>query len=390
MAAKRKFELSKFLEVLSLRSISTGIIARRLKCHISTARRYLRELKAAKQVIERRISNTINLWRLTGKRICLIDVDSKIPNLALMKISAWYKAKGDNIELLRGSQVVLSDKPDKVYASIVFKKNKHALDYLLFQHPEIDIDIGGSGYDLQKELPPEIENMKPDYNLYSEFDYSIGFSSRGCFRACDFCVVPEKEGMFRKVNHPENWYNPEYKKIVFLDNNILTNRKWFMKVTSWCIAKKLSVWFTQGLDIRRVNEVVARRLLELKHFGMIAFSWDNIDDEKIIKEKIALLKSAGFSNNKLRAKVQFYIYVDNDSDEEYTSGVYRCRELKNLNCNSFVMFNIDNKKTQRINDLQRWTIRKLFYWLNDITNFKDNIKASKISKKLHQSNVSIP
>jgi hypothetical protein len=27
--------------------------------------------------------------------------------------------------------------------------------------------------------------------------------------------------------------------MVFLDNNILTNRKWFMKVTSWCIAKKL-------------------------------------------------------------------------------------------------------------------------------------------------------
>ena len=119
---------------------------------------------------------------------------------------------------------------------------------------------------------------------------------------------------------------------------------------------------------------------------MIAFSWDNIEDETIIKEKIALLKSAGFSNNKLRAKVQFYVYVDNDSDEEYTSGVYRCRELKKLNCNSFVMFNIDNKKTQRINDLQRWTIRKLFYWMNDISDFKVKIQESKNSKKLYQAN----
>ena len=91
MPAKRKFELCKFLEVLSIRSISTGTVARKVKCHISTALRYLRELKKAKQVIEQRISNTINLWKLTEKRILLIDVDSKIPNLALMKISSFHK-----------------------------------------------------------------------------------------------------------------------------------------------------------------------------------------------------------------------------------------------------------------------------------------------------------
>jgi hypothetical protein len=66
----------------------------------------------------------------------------------------------------------------------------------------------------------------------------------------------------------------------------------------------------------------------------------HIEDETIIKEKIALLKYAGFSNNKLRAKVQFYVYVNDDSDEEYNSGVYRCRELKKSNCNVFVMYNI--------------------------------------------------
>jgi hypothetical protein len=30
--------------------------------------------------------------------ISLINVDSKIPNLALMKISAWHKRKGDAVE----------------------------------------------------------------------------------------------------------------------------------------------------------------------------------------------------------------------------------------------------------------------------------------------------
>jgi len=166
MAAKRKYELNKFLEVLITKSMSTGVIARKLKCCSSTALRYLRELKKAKQVIEQRISNTINLWKLTGKRILLIDVDSKIPNFALMKISAYHKSLGGNVLLTHGSQVKFTDIPDRVYASIIYKKNKHVLDYLLSAYPGADIDIGGSGYDLRKELPPEIECMQPDYSLY--------------------------------------------------------------------------------------------------------------------------------------------------------------------------------------------------------------------------------
>jgi len=376
--------------------MSTGIIARQVKCAMSTALRYLRELKAAKQVIEKRISNTINLWRLSGKRIILIDVDSTIPNLALMKISAYHKAKGDNVRLIKlklkrfkdgtlksVGKVDFSDKPDKVYVSVIFKRNKKAADEFVSQHPDLDIDIGGSGYELKKELPGEIENMQPDYSLYPEFDYSIGFSSRGCFRntkTCPWCIVPTKEGMFKKVNHPETWYNPYYKKIVFLDNNILTNRKYFMKITDWCIEKGLSVWFTQGLDIRRVNKAVARRLLELKHFRMIAFAWDNLADEAIIIEKIELLKQAGFTKNQLRAYVSFYVYVD--SDKDYDSGVYRCRELKKLGCSTYLMYNVENKQTQRIIDLKRWTKAKAVFWGIDIADY-DPLICMSAKKRTH-------
>jgi hypothetical protein len=301
-----------------------------------------------------------------------------------MKISAWHKEHGDNVVLLRGSQIDFSTKPDKVYASIVFKKNAHALDHLSSAYPGIGIGIGGSGYDLHKTLPDEIENLKPDYSLYPEFDYSIGFSSRGCIRStktCPFCIVPIKEGKFRRVAHPEEWYNPEYDKIVFLDNNILADKEYFMEITAWCIEKKLKVWFTQGLDIRKLDEEIALRLLGMKHYKMISFAWDHIEDEAIIREKIELLKQTGFTKNKLRAKVQFYVYVD--SDDEYKSGVYRCRELKKMGCNAYTMFNIDNERTQRIKDLQRWSIRKIFYWMNDIADYKTNIKESKIKKKLH-------
>lgn len=51
------------------------------------------------------------------------------------------------------------------------------------------VEVGGTGWDLKKRLPPEIENMKPDDTLYG-IDYGMGFTSRGCIRNCKFCVVP--------------------------------------------------------------------------------------------------------------------------------------------------------------------------------------------------------
>jgi hypothetical protein len=128
--------------------------------------------------------------------IHLIDADSKMPNLAIMKLSAFYKAKGAFVTMSKGDSISFSNRlPDKVYISIIFKKNAHMFDGLRDRYPSIVFDIGGSGYDLKKELPPEVEILKPDYSLYPKNDYSIGFSSRCCIRStktCPFCVVPVK------------------------------------------------------------------------------------------------------------------------------------------------------------------------------------------------------
>jgi hypothetical protein len=293
-------------------------------------------------------------------KILLIDVDSKIPNLALMKLSAYYKSKGHEVGFC------VSD-PDKVYASVIFRKNKHLVDGLPFFYPNADIDIGGPGYDLSKKLPDKIEKMKPDYSLYPDIDYSIGFTTRGCFRKCHFCIVPEKEGKLKRTHHPKEWHNPEFDKIMFLDNNILGDRDWFLEITDWCIENNLNVWFTQGLDIRLLDVEIAEQLLKMRILKSIFFAWDHIGDEKTIKEKIAVLEQAGFSKSKLKSRVQFYVYVD--SDQEYESGVYRCRELKKQNCNPFVMFNVDHKKSKRIKELQRWANRKWAFWSCDIADY---------------------
>jgi hypothetical protein len=300
----------------------------------------------------------------TPQKVLLIDVDSKIPNIALMKLSTYYKNKGYEV----GFNV---QDPDIVYASVIFEANKHKVDGLQFYYSGAEIHIGGSGYDLSSKLPEGVDYLKPDYSLYPACDFSIGFTTRGCIRKCYFCVVPEKEGAFQVVQHPNEWHDIQFKKIVFLDNNILANKEWFFEVANWCIENNLKVNF-HGLDVRLVDREIAETLLKLKWIKCIEFAWDNIKDEKIIKEKIDLLKSVGFTNNKLKQLVQFYVYVD--SDKEYESGLYRCQELKKLFCNAFVMFNMNSERTPRIQRLRRWANKKQLFWSIDISEYSRSKK----------------
>jgi hypothetical protein len=184
--------------------------------------------------------------------------------------------------------------------------------------------------------------------------------------------VPKKEGHFRRVAHPQEWYNPAFKRIIFHDNNILADKEWFMEVTEWCMERKLEMWFNQGLDIRLVDIDIAKQLHKTRNFHhMIPFSFDDLKYEGAVRKGIELLKEAGFIKNMLRAKVQFYVYVD--SDDDYDNGVYRCRELKKLGCNSYLMFNVDNEQTQRITNLKRWSKGKCAYWKFDVADYNPHL-----------------
>ena|SRR5665647_815629 len=66
MPAKRMFNVKDFLELLHI-PLSTGDLARKLRCNRGTALKYLRELKAKKQVLETRISTNLNLWKVNKK-----------------------------------------------------------------------------------------------------------------------------------------------------------------------------------------------------------------------------------------------------------------------------------------------------------------------------------
>ena len=146
-------------------------------------------------------------------KIGLFDIDSKYHNLALMKLSAYHKRKGDEIELYNP---LFTKTYDRIYISKIFTEFHINECYI----PENFYRAGGSGFDLETKLPRETEHIMPDYSLYN-LDYFLGFTTRGCIRNCKFCIVPEKEGKIKEHAEVEEFLNPKSNVVVLLDNNFL-------------------------------------------------------------------------------------------------------------------------------------------------------------------------
>lgn len=199
--------------------------------------------------------------------IGLIDVDShNFPNIPLMKISAWHKRNGDNVEF-----AVAGKRYDKVYMSKIFTETKEPKGIVAET-----IVRGGSGYDLKNALPYEIEHIYPDYSLYPELtaDKAFGMLTRGCPR-CNhrFCITPQKDGVVsHKVADLSEFWNGQ-KKIVLLDQNILACKD-RMELLRQLEESKAEVEFNGGVDIRFVTDEIIEALKRIK-VKDYHFAWDD-------------------------------------------------------------------------------------------------------------------
>ena len=230
------------------------------------------------------------------KRILLYDIDSKIPNLALMKLSTYYKKRGYEVIL---SKRILFSKADKYFASSVFYSeiSQQKIDSMksLFGN---GIDIGGSGISLEKRLAPEIESCLPDYQLYNHQEYALGFLTGGCNRSCPFCLVWKKEGRLRLVGAFKDFVPEGQRNILLLDDNLLAFED-AESLLSQMIEREYAVNFSQSLDIAYLSE---RKFALLKRVNsrnakfnkwMIYFSCNNVETIPLFIERKAFLQDFG-------------------------------------------------------------------------------------------------
>lgn len=244
----------------------------------------------------------------------------KFPNYVIMKISAYHKNLGDHIEWWNPLE---NEKYDRIYSSKVFDFTEEN-PYL---PPEKTIK-GGTGYGIFSELPEEIDNMFPDYSIYPECDYAIGFLTRGCPNRCEWCYVPRKEGNIKLYRTWQQLVRPDSNKLVLMDNNILACPHGIQQLSELA-ETGYRIDLNQGMDIRLLTDEICGILKKIHWIRFIRFSCDTAAQLPYFRTMVEMFDTHKIS----KSRVFIYVLVRDDLEEADN----RIQELNKL-CRNFNLY----------------------------------------------------
>ena len=291
-------------------------------------------------------------------RIGLCDIDShNCPNLCLMKLSAYHKARGDHVEWWRPE-----GRYDRVYKSRVFT-DTYSQDTITVTNAG-EVVCGGTGYGPGPNLPDEVEHTYPDYSIYPQFSgIAYGFLSRGCPRNCGFCLVSDKEGRrsIQVADLAEFWNGQ--KEIKLLDANLLAcpdHEKLILQLAE----SRAYVDFSQGLDIRLITpDNVA--LLNRVRTKTVHFAWDNPDMD-LTPYFRRFLELTAIKNVRKRK-----VYVLTNYGSTHEQDLYRVETLRGMGYDPYVMVYDRPSAPAITRQLQRWVNNKRIF--HTVPSFADYI-----------------
>lgn len=319
-------------------------------------------------------------------KIGLLDIDShNYPNLPLMKISAWHKAQGDQVEF-----VFPLNKYDKVYVSKIFGDEYSVMPPLYVQSDEII--YGGTGFaitvengkevyhkDRDPNLSYEVEHIYPDYSLYPELtkDKAFGFLTRGCCNGCGFCIVSEKEGRCsKKVADLSEFWRGQH-EISLLDANLLACKDRLALIKQLADSRAL-VDFTQGLDARFITEDVAAALKNVR-IKTVHFAFDFMKNEK------AIVQGLNMFHKHIARSDHDSVYILTNYDTTIEEDLYRVQMVEEAGFIPDIRIYRKHTAPQILKDLQRWSNNRILY---RSTSFMDYVprKDGKTIKQLYFEN----
>lgn len=276
------------------------------------------------------------------KNILLVEPNyySRYPPLSLLKLSAYHKARGDIVQLVRGIQPI-TIAPNKIYISSLFtyawKPVHDAIGFYINRFPRADTVVGGiyatlcadhlenafkDKIRIRRGLFEQIDKLMPDYSLVPGWERSIVFSSRGCIRDCPFCSVKALEPEFKAHKSIKHLIYPRHKGIIFWDNNFLGS-PFCNNIFNELLSLDLEVDFNQGLDARLITEEVAIWLKRLR-IQLVRLAYDTLTIRNKLSKAVKMLKDVGFRG---RSIIVYCLYNFQDSPEDFLSRVKELMEL---------------------------------------------------------------
>lgn len=294
-------------------------------------------------------------------RVLLLQLDGKLPNIALMRIAAHHRALGHDFELQHGcpsEQPSLFERPwDKVYASAIFERTKPLAERVRRFWPEAI--IGGTGWDPRLTLEDiGITIHEQDYSIYPDFVHSIGFTQRGCRFRCPFCVVPRKEGTIRQEQTiTELWRGePTRRELLLLDNDFFGQPAWRERITE-IREGRFRVCFTQGINFRTLTDEQAAALasVDYRDDSMTArrlyTAWDNpLDGERLLSGLRRLTRYGVRPDS-----IMVYMLIGYWPGETHGDRERRRKALRDFGARPYPM---PYRRTPELVGYQRWVVRR--------------------------------
>lgn len=303
----------------------------------------------------------------------ITHIDGNLPNLALMALSAFHRAKGDEIYFTKDVERGLFEgEYEAVYGSCIFERSRPRAERLLRAFPGAIVGGTGMGYGTlvtlksETRTEPTVEQIigqiaSIDYSIYPDFTGSIGFTQRGCRLKCGFCVVPRKEGKNVSVGTvTEIWRGSGFKKnIHLLDNDFFGNPDWRERVAE-IRDGKFRVCLNQGINVRLLNDEAAESLSSIEYRDdqfqkrRLYTAWDNLKDEEIFFRGIDRLERYGIPAKNVMA----FMLIGYDPDETWDRIWHRFNRMVERGIMPYPML-FDVTRTD-LKSWQRWVNTGLY------------------------------
>jgi hypothetical protein len=329
------------------------------------------------------------------------QIDGKLPNLALMKLAAYHRERGDEVRFTKHvERDMLEPAYAKVYGSAIFSFSAPRVELFRQQFPGA---VVGGTFDLADNTTVEqhlgIEDgERADYSIYPNFTGSIGFTQRGCRLKCGFCVVPRKEGKPRSVNTIASIWrgDPWPRQIHLLDNDFFGQPRdqWEARIAE-IRDGGFRVCLNQGINIRMIDDVSAAALASIPYYDdgfkvrRLYTAWDSLGDEARFMRGVDTLERHGVPPRNLLV----YMLVGYDRRETWESVLYRFNRMVAREIRPYPMVYGDRGRTlplgghngrighRTLGEFQRWAIRKAYTFV-PFEHYDVNAKGRVVSEQM--------